>query len=357
MSFPRIRRDELVRLVVLLAVVVSFPATLLVDFYIVPWTIPTTILYALPVIVAARYLAEREAIIVLVGAVFMEILDGWLKQAVLGTQVLASLSLIAIGVLAVLWTRSEKRLERLAEENAELYRAQLARAEEIEESHKRLQQFFGVVAHDLKSPLTAIIGNTQLLTRSARVDEDARGKMMEGITREAKRIKRLADDLADAAQVGAGRLSVEKGRCDIVSLAEQVVSQHQLTTESHKLHLQSSSNAVVGYWDCDRLAQVFTNLVSNAIKYSPEGGAVWVRLETRGGEAVVSVSDQGVGIAEQDIPSLFTPYSRFYRKDGIRGTGLGLYITKGIVEAHGGRMQVESRVGEGSTFTAVLPLC
>lgn len=310
MSSPGIRRGKLVRLAVALAVMASFPAILLVDLFIVPWAIPTTILYAVPVIVAARYLAERQAIIVLVGAVFTEVLDGWLEQAALGTHVLASLSLTAIGLLAILWARSEKRLERLAGENAELYRAQLARAEEIEESHRRLQEFFGVVAHDLKSPLTAIIGNTQLLDRSAHLDEDARRKMMEGIIREAKRIKRLADDLSDAAQVGAGHLSIEKGRCDMVSLAEHVVSQHQLMTQIHKLYLQSSADAIVGHWDCDRLAQVLTNLVSNAIKYSPEGGEVRVRLETRDGEALVSVSDQGAGISEEDILSLFAPYSR-----------------------------------------------
>ncbi|TAK34583.1 MAG: HAMP domain-containing histidine kinase [Chloroflexota bacterium] len=356
MSSPQIRQGRLARLAIALAAMAFFPASLLIDLYIVPWSIPTTILYAVPVIVAARFLAERETVIVLVGAVFMEILDGWLEQAALGTHALALLSLMAIGLLVILWARSERKLARLAQENAELFRAQLARADELEESHKRLQEFFGVVSHDLKSPLTAIVGNAQLLTRSTRLDEDARSKMVEGIIREAKRIKRLADDLADAAQVGAGHLSIEKTICDLVSLAEHVVSQHQLTTEIHKLTLQCLSGDVVGHWDCDRLSQVLANLVGNAIKYSPEGGEVRLRLEARDGEVLVSVSDQGAGISQQDIPALFAPYSRVYRKGGIRGTGLGLYITKGIVEAHGGRILVESRVGEGSTFTVILPL-
>ena len=351
----KMRRISVARLAAVVALILFFPAILLMDVHLVPWAIPTTILYAVPVIVAARYLSASVAIIVLAVALATEVLDGWLEQIAAGTHLLASLSLIAIGLLAILWARSERSLDKLARDNAQLYRDQLARAEDLQESHSRLQEFFGIVSHDVKSPLTAIIGYAQLLSRAERLDEGAGRKMAESITREAKRIKRLADDLADAAQVGAGRLSIQKSTCDLVNLAQQVVSQQQLTTGIHELTLQAPSGSVVGHWDCDRLAQVLTNLVSNAIKYSPEGGEVRICVETRDGEALVSVSDQGVGISPEDIPLLFTPYSRVYRKAGIRGTGLGLYITMGLVEAHGGRIWVESRVGKGTTFSVTLP--
>jgi signal transduction histidine kinase len=122
---------------------------------------------------------------------------------------------------------------------------------------------------------------------------------------------------------------------DLVAVARQTVEELQPTTTRHSLTLVAPSDAMVGQWDPGRVAQALTNLLSNAIKYSPDGGEVEVVLSHLDGEVEVSVSDRGIGIAQEDLPLLFQPYSRLYRERRAKGVGLGLYIVKGIVEAHG----------------------
>ena len=142
---------------------------------------------------------------------------------------------------------------------------------------------------------------------------------------------------------------------DLVEVACSVVDQ-QAHHGGHRVLLEAPDR-LEGVWDRDRIAQALTNLVSNAIKYSPEGTTVWVKIRRTADEAIVSVKDQGPGIAADEIPLLFYPYSRFYRESRARGLGLGLYITKGIVDAHGGHIVVESPGrDQGSTFSFSLPL-
>jgi signal transduction histidine kinase len=126
-------------------------------------------------------------------------------------------------------------------------------------------------------------------------------------------------------------------------------------TVYHHLVLEAPER-LVGNWDGGRVGQLLANLVSNAIKYSPAGGEVRVALDCIGGEACVRVSDQGIGMSPDQIERLFQPFTRLYRGQEIHGLGLGLYISKAIAEAHGGRIWVESRPGQGSTFTVTLPL-
>ncbi len=173
---------------------------------------------------------------------------------------------------------------------------------------------------------------------------------------QATRLRRLTEDLSDVSLIEAGRFQVVRTSCDLVKTAHDVVEQQQMTTTKHKVILDVPPEPVVGNWDCDRLGQALNNLVNNAIKYSPGGGEVRVRIATTDGETTISVNDQGIGISPEDIPELFQPFSRLYREQPIKGTGLGLFITKAIVEAHGGRIWVDSEVGKGSTFSFTLPL-
>jgi signal transduction histidine kinase len=210
-----------------------------------------------------------------------------------------------------------------------------------------------VVLHELRQPLTRLSGYAQLMQRRASYDADA----LESILQETQRLRHLADDLLDVASLAAGRLPLRPAAVDLVALAASQVAQAQAPSARHTLRLEAPERPLVGWWDADRLGQVLANLLENAIKYSPAGSEILCRVEDAGAEARVAVVDQGLGIPAAALRRLFEP---FYRTESgvaraIPGFGLGLYLTKLLVEAHGGRIAVESEVGQGSIFTVSLP--
>jgi signal transduction histidine kinase len=186
---------------------------------------------------------------------------------------------------------------------------------------------------------------------------------LEKLARSAQQMAALVQELQDAAQVQAGRsLELRTGSMDLAALAGQVVEDQQATTQDHRIRLHQPATAVEGLWDAARLRRVIGNLVSNAIKYSPDGGEVVVTLgrevdEGGGAWAVLRVADQGMGIPAAELPRLFRPYFRASNASGrVRGVGLGLAGVKRVVEQHGGTVAVQSTQGRGSTFTVRLPL-
>jgi len=220
---------------------------------------------------------------------------------------------------------------------------------------ERLQRdFLAMVTHDLRSPLTAVKGRAQLLRR--RAPDDARVDGAVGsILDQVEQMERLIDGLAELVRVDAGQLRLHRERFDLVALAREQAAIVQEQTTRHVLQVPDGQAPIVGVWDRQRLGQVLQNLLTNAVKYSPEGGGIAVRVEASRGEARLRVEDHGVGIAHDHLPRLF---ERFYRADltGAGGLGLGLHISQMLVEAHGGRIIVASTPGEGSSFTVVLPL-
>jgi PAS domain S-box-containing protein len=225
-------------------------------------------------------------------------------------------------------------------------------------SERRAQEtmqrdFIAMITHELRNPLTALKGYAQLMQRRAAYDP----RSLAVIVRQANLIERLVNDLRDAARLEANRLDLTPEEVDLVPLADGAVEHARALATAHELRLDLPDRPVIGWWDGDRIAQVLQNLLSNAIKYAPDGGEILLRVEDGGEEVRVSITDRGIGIAPEAIPNLF---SRFYRAEGatsraIQGLGLGLYITRALVEAHGGRIWVESALGEGSTFTFTLP--
>ena len=232
----------------------------------------------------------------------------------------------------------------------------LARAQEA---------FVDSVAHDLRNPLTAIRGNAQLLrrrlARDAAPDPARLGPGIEGIETGAARIADLIDELVDAARVRSGRApELRRGEVDLVALARQAVAVHQRATDRHTVVLVADEPSLLGRWDRSRLERVLGNLLVNAIKYSPDGGTVTVRVAREAGPggpaARLEVSDEGVGIPVADVPRVFDRFHRAANVGSIAGTGLGLPGVRQIVEGHGGTVTVASREGEGSTFVVRLPL-
>ena len=216
------------------------------------------------------------------------------------------------------------------------------------------QRLVADVSHELRTPLTTIQGNLDLLRRGAADDPAMRGEALHAIGDETERMRRLVNDLLLLAQADAGlKLSLQPVELDTLLL--DVYRQTSVMAGSVALRLGAEDQAMV-QGDADRLRQLLLNLVVNALKYTPAGGEVTLGMRRSDGWVQVAVSDTGVGIAPEDLAHIF---DRFYRADPSRarsgGFGLGLPIAQWIAQAHGGRIEVASELGKGSTFTVWLP--
>jgi signal transduction histidine kinase len=219
--------------------------------------------------------------------------------------------------------------------------------------------FISVVSHELKTPVAIIKGYAETLRRpEARRDPAMVDDMLADVTQEADRLARLVDDLLDASRLQAGGLPLrDVDDVDLKYLAERVTDRYRPQTTKHTLLLEFPADFPLVLGDAQRLEQVLDNLVSNAIKYSPRGGKIVIAGKATPAEIVVSVSDEGVGIPLDEQERIF---DRFHRVEGpetraVAGTGLGLYLTRAIVNAHGGRCWVVSTPGRGSTFYFAIP--
>lgn len=229
------------------------------------------------------------------------------------------------------------------------------------EMARQKDDFLSAAAHDLKTPLTTIKGHAQLLQKRAELTPEG-GKLVQGLQRidgVATRMTALINELLDVNRVQMGKpLDLVLKPVELVALARQMVADAQHVHEHHQIVLASNETAIHGQWDLYRVERVLGNLLSNALAYSPRGGAVTMTVDREQDEwAIVQVSDQGLGIPAADLPHIFESFHRGGNVAGrIAGSGIGLAAVRQIVEQHGGTITVESREGEGSTFTARLPL-
>lgn len=245
----------------------------------------------------------------------------------------------------------------LALDNARLYR-------QLQSTLDTREQFLASVAHDLKNPLTAMRGYVQFLQRQvsrAESLESAQRLVVEHSARlEATtgKMAALLSELLDAARLETGKpLSLTPTRMDLVTLASKSIAEHQMIAREHRLRLETGANQVIGSWDAVRLERVLDNLLGNAIKYSPAGSEVVVYVGYDCPWAILRVQDQGIGVPVADMPHLFQRFHRARNAQGhTMGTGLGLAGARGIVEQHGGTIEVATAEGLGSTFTVRLPL-
>jgi signal transduction histidine kinase len=178
--------------------------------------------------------------------------------------------------------------------------------------------------------------------------------MFERDQRQVRSLTRLIDDMLDVSQIQHGKLSIRRGRCDLGAMLRRVVAEVQGQRSDVPISLEVDCDSLVGEWDEFRLEQVVVNLLTNALRYGA-GKPIRVALVQLPGAAAVRVSDQGVGISPEDSARVFEQFVRVGDRHRVPGLGLGLYITKQLVEAHGGTISVESTLGEGSSFTVALP--
>jgi signal transduction histidine kinase len=216
-------------------------------------------------------------------------------------------------------------------------------------------ELISTLAHELRSPLTSVKGFTStLLHRWERFTDDQKREMLKTVNMDADRVTRLIKELLDVSRIDAGRLELRRKEFDLAAMAEGIVGRFALQHDRHKFLLTFPDGFPPVYADPDKIEQVLTNLVENAVKYS-DGGDVTVTGQVTDAEVEVAVRDHGVGIPTDQLPLIFT---KFYRRAGHGspgGTGLGLFIARGLVEAHDGRIWADSSPEHGTTLRFRLP--
>lgn len=236
----------------------------------------------------------------------------------------------------------------IASENVRLFEAQ-------QEALNVKDQFLSIVSHELRTPLTAMKGYAQMLRRRLQDDPDGQ-RFAASIDAQVTRLSRLVDDLLDVTRFARSQFELARRTMDLRAALEEAVSRFGIIAPTHTFRLEVGEGDFAGDWDRDRIEQVLNNLIGNAVKYSPSGGEVTVRAERVDDRITVAVRDQGVGIAPEEQDQVF---DRFYRSAGtqnVKGLGLGLYVTRRVIEAHGGAVGVRSELGQGSEFYFTLPV-
>jgi PAS domain S-box-containing protein len=224
------------------------------------------------------------------------------------------------------------------------------------EEHK--DAFLAMASHELKTPVTSLKGFTQVLSLLLADHPEAQVRLfLERMDAQLDKLTRLVNDLLTLSHMQAGDLSMREEAFDLDELIRETMEQVQATTITHRLQLQGATSVKVT-GDRDRLAQVLVNLLTNAIRYSPQANCVLVRVQGDRRQAEIAVQDFGIGIDQAYHEQIF---ERFYQvpdqdERTLPGMGIGLYLARTITERHGGRISVESRMGKGSTFRVELPL-
>ena len=240
----------------------------------------------------------------------------------------------------------KRQIEELTENNLHL-KEQLASKE----------QFTAMIAHELRSPLTPIINYAHIVARpNQRQETIERGTNI--IISQAWRLSRLVSDLLDSSRLTSGQFTLTCNPCDAIKLVKETVEQLRPIAPYHKFVIDVPDSPITGNWDYGRLQQALGNLIDNAIKYSPEETTIAIQASLFPDKVSISVHNEGQSIPFAEVDQLFHPYSRLATSSSQKGSGLGLYIAKSIIDAHCGTLQLEPPTEEqqGTTFTFELPL-
>jgi PAS domain S-box-containing protein len=272
-----------------------------------------------------------------------------------GDRMFGAVTLLALGGRTPFGADTQSLAEKfashasLALENARLYR-------EARRATEGRDQVLGVVSHDLRNPLSAIAMCASAL-REIDGQHGESESLLTTIIQSTEWMNRLIQDLLDVSNIEAGKLSLERGPESAASLVSQASRMFEVEAAARnvRLELHASPDLPTVTVDASRIVQVLGNLLRNALKFTPDGGCITVAADSRGGSIVFSVTDTGPGIPAADQPLVFDRYWHARRTANKRGTGLGLSIARGIVEAHGGRLWLESTPGKGSTFLFSVP--
>ena len=223
---------------------------------------------------------------------------------------------------------------------------------------RQREEFVAMMTHDLKSPLTVIMGYLQALTDQPEKIDASLHLCITEMDRSAAKMLTMIDDVLDVYRLEVGLLQIDRNPCDVRSLLEGCCSDGQREAVVHGSFFSSDIATDIPPLEVDgkQIGRVFANLIGNAVKFTPRRGAISVCSALREGALLIEVSDTGIGIPPDELPRIFNKYFRATSAQGFKGTGLGLTISKAIVEAHGGSIDVDSAAGKGSRFSVLLPL-
>lgn len=323
------------RIVLVAASIMSF-CVFLADLYLLPDSSVPAVFYAVPIAIVGFLLAPELVIGITCLVLILELADGIIDH--IATLRLAA-DMASLAVIGAVGTALAIRIGQRAEEE------------------RRREHYVHTISHDLRAPLTVVIGQAQLLEMSLGQSNPAgrERRSARAIVTAAQRMNIMIQDLVDSARLESGQLSLKTQPTDLAAYMNDVLDHAGPVLDTSRIKVEIPATLPTVLADTDRLERVLMNLLSNALKYSPAGSEVLVRAWDAGPKVEVTIADQGEGIPEEDIPHIFDRFYRASNRSQAEGLGLGLYITKMLVEAHGGRVWVESKVGKGSTFWLSLP--
>jgi PAS domain S-box-containing protein len=247
------------------------------------------------------------------------------------------------------------KIARDITEKVELDRQRRLLTKRLQELNHYKDEFMAMASHELKTPLTVIKANLQILEQ--KMQNDYRLNFVNKTLKQVNKLTDLISDLLDVSKIQSGKLELNMTKFNLIPLLLEVIENIQQTSTEHRIHFDPPTDNITITADADRIEQVIINILTNAIKYSPNASEVTVAVSVKMNSVLVEVKDGGIGISREDIDRVFT---RFYRVRGLAstfsGSGIGLYISSEIVKRHGGEIWVESEEGKGSTFYFTIPL-
>lgn len=357
--------------------VVSFQAMVSAAIYAGLPLYPFAQLYIVAVFLASAFFSIRGALASSLFSAILMLVFGYLLKGLPLPDLLHIVAQACIYILLGLLVasfrhdlaRHTETIASLKGKNAELLNiinSLTAENGQLVEDNARLSgvrertiQYVGSVAHNLRAPITVVKGNAQALLRTGkRLNAEKQAEMLQGIVYAGNQLLNAVDNLLDASLIEAGHFALEKREVSITSLAGDCVRMLSGSACEQVIELVVEPDVPTVHADPENVMQVLVNLITNAIKYSPPKSKIVVKVERKADSVAVSVKDEGMGIAEEDLEHIF---ERYYRSEdaqvrNIEGTGLGLSISKEIVREHGGELTVQSKPGSGSTFTFTLPI-
>ncbi|MEJ7692508.1 PAS domain-containing sensor histidine kinase [Daejeonella sp.] len=226
--------------------------------------------------------------------------------------------------------------------------------EELKSLNSKKDEFIGFASHELKTPLTSISGYIQILERVI-TDDRAKGFLAKTMQQVSK-LSSLVNKLVDVSKIESGKLHLNKTSVDVEAVVADAIQLLEHTNAPHKIKLQANGEPVTVSGDGHRIEQVLVILMTNAIKYSPKAEEIGVLIHYGTNQVKIGIKDQGIGIPADKIPHVFDRFYRVEDDPNISGLGIGLYLSHQIIERHKGKIWVESKVGEGSTFWFTLPI-
>ena len=310
----------------------------------------------IPVIAAGWLVRLRWTIVIVTIAVFLR---GLATLAGPVDLVTALAQMITLPIVAVVARLGAVSTVQLVQSEARLNTVSRAR-HKAAELEKAKSDFMRMASHELRGPVAVLRGYLSMLADGSLGSLPERAEqVMPMLLSKLQAMNRLIEDMLETARLEDSRLQLKKRRLEAGELLASVVEEaRKEVTDKHTIELDVPRKPVEIEADADRVATIVANLIDNALKYSPDGGKVRCALKSDGGDALITVSDQGLGIDVDQQKSLFTRFGRVLtpESDGIRGTGLGLYLSRQLARLHGGDITVDSKPGKGSTFTLELPL-